>query len=762
METTLFNTDFENDFVDNEPIMDSIYEIIKISPFEKRLLNTKEMQRLRGIKQLGFASLVYPDAEHSRFSHSIGVCHQSKILMNHVCNNISSKLKYQEWRTDHDKYEPKLLEITEIEKIVISATALLHDLPHSPFSHEIESTESNAIGIPIHDDFVNNHIFYSYLFDCDKSDLAKIIKVYNEAFWGKAKGDPKWGEILTEGENKRRISWNNGYIKMGTETLPILGAMIFEIMLFDKVEYWLEKKDDGEYQTNNNGIEIIINENKDKIKWKMIDGWFRPYRKDIIANTICADLLDYLIRDGRNTGILSSLDLKFLDRITISRAIPEETTTRILLSKIPGFCEHIVFDIYDHKRGVIRQSVITEIVSFLQQRYLLTERVYEHRVVEGARSMLQEAVKLLLEIPDVLKVEMLHTISTIENPPINDEAFFSWVLNLEESKHKNIEKAKQLVRLLRERRIFREIVIIDGVSGENKGSFRGIDVTCRTLEKLIKAEQKDIIDGLNNEIKNYFKKNPNPTIQELINKEIVFTIGVRKYDKRYKIPRVLVALPLMSENNDNKNDNIETLPLFDGKKLPGIKERLESMQYSYKSLWKVYLFIHPYFHSKDFIDLHKKISKIFLEKIIEKGKMQWSNSIEKYEYLFPDQPIDIQSFLEKTRFYVPKDKEYTEKITSLVNKKVKDYGIITIKALEDSFNKNQINQILKDSVLQEKLYDKLNDEKFSFPLPEAARDNNSEDTIIYFIENIIKELKKEKRKNVGKINSDEETTNSIW
>lgn len=51
--------DFKNDFIDNEPVMDSVYGVIKISPFEKRLIATKEMQRLRGIKQLGFVNLVF-------------------------------------------------------------------------------------------------------------------------------------------------------------------------------------------------------------------------------------------------------------------------------------------------------------------------------------------------------------------------------------------------------------------------------------------------------------------------------------------------------------------------------------------------------------------------------------------------------------------------------------------------------------------------------------------------------------------------------
>lgn len=91
-------------------IRDSVHGNVKLSEAEVAILDTPEMQRLRGIKQLGFAYLVYPGANHTRFEHSIGVMHLSGML------------------------GEKLGE--DLEKIRIAG--LLHDVGHLPFSHLLE------------------------------------------------------------------------------------------------------------------------------------------------------------------------------------------------------------------------------------------------------------------------------------------------------------------------------------------------------------------------------------------------------------------------------------------------------------------------------------------------------------------------------------------------------------------------------------------------------------------------------------------------
>jgi len=56
-------------------IYDVLYGFIPITEWEEKIINSPFFQRLRWIKQLGFANYVFPGAEHNRFAHVIGVMH---------------------------------------------------------------------------------------------------------------------------------------------------------------------------------------------------------------------------------------------------------------------------------------------------------------------------------------------------------------------------------------------------------------------------------------------------------------------------------------------------------------------------------------------------------------------------------------------------------------------------------------------------------------------------------------------------------------
>ena len=106
-------------------ITDPIHKNIKFTQIEKELIDTPIFQRLRRIRQLAGAHLVYPGALHSRFEHSLG----SMFLAGLSGQTLYSK----DYLTDMDI----------IQKLRIAA--LLHDVGHGPFSHLFEEVTKNGV-----------------------------------------------------------------------------------------------------------------------------------------------------------------------------------------------------------------------------------------------------------------------------------------------------------------------------------------------------------------------------------------------------------------------------------------------------------------------------------------------------------------------------------------------------------------------------------------------------------------------------------------
>ncbi len=94
------------------------------------LLQAREVQRLRRIRQLGLASLAYPGADHTRFSHALGAAHVMTRLVARL-RQLDGELPYWQRLT------------SERARDAVVA-ALLHDVGHGPFSHLFEAAVPNA------------------------------------------------------------------------------------------------------------------------------------------------------------------------------------------------------------------------------------------------------------------------------------------------------------------------------------------------------------------------------------------------------------------------------------------------------------------------------------------------------------------------------------------------------------------------------------------------------------------------------------------
>lgn len=109
-------------------IQDKVHGLIPLDSKLWKVVDSPHFQRLRDLKQLGNAHMVYPCATHTRFEHSIGVCHLSGELM------------------EKFKREQPELEITKHDIFLVKLAGLCHDLGHGPCSHLFDSVFLPSVG----------------------------------------------------------------------------------------------------------------------------------------------------------------------------------------------------------------------------------------------------------------------------------------------------------------------------------------------------------------------------------------------------------------------------------------------------------------------------------------------------------------------------------------------------------------------------------------------------------------------------------------
>ena len=135
---------------DSKVFRDAVHNYIHVDqPVLLELINSKEMQRLRRIKQLGGTHQVYQSAEHSRFCHSLGVYF------------IVRKMIFNSEIGDY---------INDYDKLTVMCAALLHDLGHGPFSHCFEE----AFGF--------NHEEYTIKIINNDSEVHHILENFEPGF----------------------------------------------------------------------------------------------------------------------------------------------------------------------------------------------------------------------------------------------------------------------------------------------------------------------------------------------------------------------------------------------------------------------------------------------------------------------------------------------------------------------------------------------------------------------------------------------------
>src|SRR6476659_7309881 len=113
---------------DLEVIRDPLWDNIRLDRPALLTLDTATVQRLRYVRQVGHAFLVYPGATHTRFEHALGAYHLTKRALASL------------------EERGELARVAEDECVAVRLAALLHDIGHYPFSHALEEA-----GFPSHE-----------------------------------------------------------------------------------------------------------------------------------------------------------------------------------------------------------------------------------------------------------------------------------------------------------------------------------------------------------------------------------------------------------------------------------------------------------------------------------------------------------------------------------------------------------------------------------------------------------------------------------
>jgi len=118
-----------------EVVRDPLWDNIRLEPEALAVVDTPAVQRLRYVRQLGHAFLVYPGATHTRFEHALGAYHLARRALAQLEEVTGSAP----------------VPSSDLRRLKLSA--LLHDIGHYPFSHALEEA-----GLPHHEELAARHL----------------------------------------------------------------------------------------------------------------------------------------------------------------------------------------------------------------------------------------------------------------------------------------------------------------------------------------------------------------------------------------------------------------------------------------------------------------------------------------------------------------------------------------------------------------------------------------------------------------------------
>jgi HD superfamily phosphohydrolase len=297
-------------------VTDPVHGDIYLNALESALVSSRPMRRLARVRQLGTAHLVYPGAVHTRLSHAIGTLRAAQDLLDAVVDARNGP------RPPEKDFFAGLAE-DERSAVVAEATvaarlgALLHDLCHVPFGHTIE-------------------------------DDLRVLKPHDANV---GRFDVLWGQLPAD-VREAIDGAASGALKREVRGLILSKEGAYDICPVCR-RTGAHRPDPG-------------------IRY--------PFVADIVGNTICADLIDYLQRDHLHCGLPIGLGHRFINGFYVMN------------NDHVHFARRMVVQVT--RDGQRRADVLSELVKYLRYRYELSERVLNHHAKIAADAMLSKMLEM--------------------------------------------------------------------------------------------------------------------------------------------------------------------------------------------------------------------------------------------------------------------------------------------------------------------------------------------------------------------------------
>jgi len=414
-------------------LRDPVHGDIELTRDELRLVDTAEFQRLRGIKQLGSAAFVYPGSVHTRFEHSIGTLHVCDRLLD-ACNKNASR-------------DPAGCHtVTAEERRVLRAAALLHDVTHIPYGHNIEDQTGL---LPRH-------------------DLPERFEL--------VLGDSELGEELDR----------QG---LRDDVLAVLTG-----------------------------------------RGRTVPSFWRQ----VVSDTIDADLLDYLRRDALYTGLELRYDRRVVDYFRIDRASNEMFVD----------CE---------KNGMLREDIVSELLRVLECRYHFSERVYYHHAKVAAGALLSRMVELAMRAGALAGDEL---------QGMTDESLVVRLGDVDLGDEADNERLRRFVARFRRRALPKRVLALP--------YYQNRDVQDELVEMFFAPGR--------HEQRFAWEQQLEQQAQQLLGEPVDILLYCPKRKMQLKEARTLVRFPGSGERTLPLDAFVDDIP------------RLRDLSHSYPRMWKLYVF----------------------------------------------------------------------------------------------------------------------------------------------------------------------------